>query len=565
MNAATEKIRWGILGPGTIAKAFAGGVAHSRTGTSSPSARAIPARRASPRLSPAPASSTATTRCLSDPGGRCDLHFDAASEPCRMGDQGGGSRQARALRKADGADRLRGRRDDPCGAQGRHLSRRSLHVPPASADGEAGRAGQVGRHRRSAHDQVELRLRHAALHAGAPALRQRPRRRRHPGRRRLSGLDGAADRRGGGGTSLSPNPDKVVGVAHLGQSGVDEWASALLHFPGGIVAEVSCSISLEPGQCAAHPRHEGPHRGQGFLVRRRQGRRHRQDRHHPAATAATERSRCRKTAGSTHSRPMPRARPSSPAGRNSPGPAWAGPTASAICACSTNGEPRSGSNMRSRRLQAASTRFPAGRCDQAARPSDKREIPGPRKADVDGCARLRGFPHLLLGRDPARRLLRGRRQSVRYGLSSTAPAAPRRCSASGCVNRGVREQSVIIGKGAHSPLCYPDVIGKQLTQSLDRLQTDHVDIYFMHRDNPDVPVGEFVDAMDAEVKRRPHSRAVRRLQLDDAAHGRGDRLCRADRQAEARRAFQQFLAGRNAGADLARLRHLAPATNGRPG
>ena len=68
------------------------------------------------------------------------------------------------------------------------------------------------------------------------------------------------------------------------------------------------------------------------------------------------------------------------------------------------------------------------------------------------------------------------------------------------VNRGVRGQSVIIAKGAHSPLCYPDVIGKQLTQSLDRLKTDHVDIYFMHRDNPDVPVGEFVDAMDREVQ-----------------------------------------------------------------
>ncbi|WDR03017.1 aldo/keto reductase [Devosia algicola] len=67
-------------------------------------------------------------------------------------------------------------------------------------------------------------------------------------------------------------------------------------------------------------------------------------------------------------------------------------------------------------------------------------------------------------------------------------------------NRGTREQSVLIGKGAHSPLCYPDQIGKQLTQSLDRLQTDYVDVYFMHRDNLDVPVGEFVDAMDAEVK-----------------------------------------------------------------
>ncbi|KKB09247.1 aldo/keto reductase [Devosia chinhatensis] len=67
-------------------------------------------------------------------------------------------------------------------------------------------------------------------------------------------------------------------------------------------------------------------------------------------------------------------------------------------------------------------------------------------------------------------------------------------------SRGVREEAVLIGKGAHSPLVYPDVIAKQLTQSLDRLQTDHVDVYFMHRDNLDVPVGEFVDAMDAEVK-----------------------------------------------------------------
>jgi predicted dehydrogenase/aryl-alcohol dehydrogenase-like predicted oxidoreductase len=67
-------------------------------------------------------------------------------------------------------------------------------------------------------------------------------------------------------------------------------------------------------------------------------------------------------------------------------------------------------------------------------------------------------------------------------------------------NRGTREGAVLIGKGAHTPLCYPDVIGKQLTQSLDRLQTDYVDVYFMHRDNLEVPVGEFVDAMDAEVK-----------------------------------------------------------------
>lgn len=64
-----------------------------------------------------------------------------------------------------------------------------------------------------------------------------------------------------------------------------------------------------------------------------------------------------------------------------------------------------------------------------------------------------------------------------------------------------RDEIVLIGKGAHSPLCYPDMIAKQLDQSLERLKTDYVDAYFMHRDNLDVPVGEFVDVMDSEVRR----------------------------------------------------------------
>lgn len=97
-------------------------------------------------------------------------------------------------------------------------------------------------------------------------------------------------------------------------------------------------------------------------------------------------------------------------------------------------------------------------------------------------------------------------------------------------SRGTRQQAVLIGKGAHSPLCYPDVIAKQLDVSLDRLKTDYVDVYFMHRDNTDVPVGEFVDAMDAEVKKgRIWYCSAARTQ--PGPHGRGDRLCEAHRQA----------------------------------
>ena len=63
-------------------------------------------------------------------------------------------------------------------------------------------------------------------------------------------------------------------------------------------------------------------------------------------------------------------------------------------------------------------------------------------------------------------------------------------------NRGVREQAVVVTKGAHTPNCYPEVVTTQLAQSLDALGTDYVDVYLLHRDNPKVPVGEFVDVLN---------------------------------------------------------------------
>ncbi len=66
-------------------------------------------------------------------------------------------------------------------------------------------------------------------------------------------------------------------------------------------------------------------------------------------------------------------------------------------------------------------------------------------------------------------------------------------------NRGIRGQVVVIGKGAHTPFCTPEGLTEHLLVSLDRLQTDHVDIYLMHRDNLDVPVGEFVDVLNEHV------------------------------------------------------------------
>jgi predicted dehydrogenase/aryl-alcohol dehydrogenase-like predicted oxidoreductase len=62
--------------------------------------------------------------------------------------------------------------------------------------------------------------------------------------------------------------------------------------------------------------------------------------------------------------------------------------------------------------------------------------------------------------------------------------------------RGNRYDVVLIAKGAHTPDCNPQALTRQLFESLDKLQTDFVDLYFMHRDNLDIPVGEFVDCLN---------------------------------------------------------------------
>jgi len=72
--------------------------------------------------------------------------------------------------------------------------------------------------------------------------------------------------------------------------------------------------------------------------------------------------------------------------------------------------------------------------------------------------------------------------------------------------RGVREQVVILDKGAHTPECNPEALTRQLKISLERLQMDYVDIYMLHRDNPEIPVGEFIGVLN-EHKRAGRMRA----------------------------------------------------------
>ena len=67
--------------------------------------------------------------------------------------------------------------------------------------------------------------------------------------------------------------------------------------------------------------------------------------------------------------------------------------------------------------------------------------------------------------------------------------------------RGNRDTIVLLDKGAHpywtEPRVDPENIGKDIVESLERVQTHYIDLYLLHRDNPEVPVGPIVECLNA--------------------------------------------------------------------
>lgn len=71
---------------------------------------------------------------------------------------------------------------------------------------------------------------------------------------------------------------------------------------------------------------------------------------------------------------------------------------------------------------------------------------------------------------------------------------------------GQRDKVILATKGAHPdwekmnvPRVWPEDIEKDLNESLGFLNTDYIDLYFLHRDDPNVPVADIIDYLDRAV------------------------------------------------------------------
>ncbi|WP_349956927.1 aldo/keto reductase [Rhizobium sp. ZPR3] len=293
------------------------------------------------------------------------------------------------------------------------------------------------------------------------------------------------------------DPDKVSGVGHLGQTGVDEWASAVLKFPNNVIAEVSCSIMANQDNTLRIIGSEGRievadfwfasgHKGGVGKIEVIKG--------GETQTIEVKEDRW------LYSFEVDAAGDAIRAGQKEfayPGISWA----DSIGNLRVLDQWRASIGLEYSVEKAAKrTKNIAGATVTKGNSIPKRSIPGISKPASLVTLGFEFFPNFAAASltldafyeaggnafDTAYVYGGGKTESI-FGDWHTSRNVP-------------REEIVLIGKGAHSPLCYPDMIAKQLDQSLNRLKTDYVDIYFMHRDNTDVPVGEFVDAMDAEVK-----------------------------------------------------------------
>ena len=294
------------------------------------------------------------------------------------------------------------------------------------------------------------------------------------------------------------DPIEVKGSAHLGPTGVDHWAAATLKFPGGIIAEISTGVEVNADNTLYIFGSQGQMRlpnpyvanranfDTGKIVILRSGESPREEIVEAGCTSFAYEADAFAAGVEDGTPPYPAQSIEDTLGnmrtldrwRESCGLTYAQETPSSYPSTTITGEPL--------RVDPASPMAYGNIANLDRRVSRL----------IMGVDNQRTFPHVAIMFDDF--FAKGGNTfdtAYIYGGGSQE-----RLLGNWIKTRGVRDQVNVIVKGCHTPWAYPIALTVQLKESLERLKIDAADSYMMHRDNPDVPVGEFVDVMNEHVR-----------------------------------------------------------------
>jgi len=299
------------------------------------------------------------------------------------------------------------------------------------------------------------------------------------------------------------DPIEVKGAAHLGKTGVDEWAAAVLKFPGDIVAQVATGVSLGQENVVCVFGSEGsifvpspwfcaPPKGTAHLVVKRH------DEKKPRGVFVKPTFGLYTIEADTVAAHIVQ--------RHAPSPAMSWDD--------TLGNMKTLDAWR----EAIGLEY---ECEKPAAwklPVHRRPVSFRQRAPMK-YGRIAGIhapvSRLIMGCDNQKTIAHGSvmwDDFVERGGNCFDTAwvywggRAERTLGEWVKLRGIRKDIAIIGKGGHTPFCDPVNLRQHLQETLERLQTDYVDLYLMHRDNPHIPVGEFVEVLN-ELKRKGRMRA----------------------------------------------------------
>ena len=293
-------------------------------------------------------------------------------------------------------------------------------------------------------------------------------------------------------------PLRVMGCGHVGLTGVDEWAAATLEFPGGILAQIATAVRLNEDNSVRVFGSEG-----SLYVP------------NPWVPSRWDRAACRIILQRHGSKAPEEVLVEAPDDlytyeadmvarhiqqRQAPAMTWD----------DTLGNMRLLDQWRQQAGMVYDlekpqnlTRTVAGR-PLRARPEPQIKhgrIPGvdkPVSRLIFGCDTNNSMPETAIMLDDF--FERGGTTfdtSTNYGKPN---GAPEKNLGSWVRQRGVRDQVVVIEKGANFPYNTPAGLTHELIMGLERLQLDWADLYMIHRDNLEVPIGEWVDALNENLR-----------------------------------------------------------------